>query len=38
VAALRVLFSLVLGPALGVVVLSALAGHVAWNWMTGAVQ
>jgi hypothetical protein len=38
VAALRVLFSLVLGPALGVVVLSALAGHVAWNWMTGAVH
>jgi hypothetical protein len=36
VAALRVLFSLVLGPALGVIVLSALAGQVAWNWMTGA--
>jgi hypothetical protein len=36
VAALRVLFSLVLGPALGVIVLSALAGQVGWNWMTGA--
>jgi hypothetical protein len=36
VAALRVVFSLVLGPALGVIVLSALAGQVAWNWITGA--
>lgn len=36
VAVLRVLFSLVLGPALGVIVLSALAGYVALNWMTGA--
>jgi hypothetical protein len=36
VATLRMVFSLVLGPSLGVIVLSALAGHVAWNWMTGA--
>jgi hypothetical protein len=36
VAALRVVFSLVLGPLLGVIVLSAVAGHLAWNWMTAA--
>jgi hypothetical protein len=36
VAVLRAVFSLVLGRLLGVIVLSALAGHVAWNWMTGA--
>jgi hypothetical protein len=35
-AALRVVFSLMLGPLLGVIVLSALAGHIAWHWMTGA--
>jgi hypothetical protein len=32
-AALRLLFARVLGPALGVVVLSAVLGHMAWHWM-----
>lgn len=31
--ALRLLFASVLGPVLGVVVLSALAGHWGWHWM-----
>lgn len=31
--ALRLLFALVLGPALGVVVLSAVLGHMGWHWM-----
>ena len=34
--ALRALFSRVLGPVLGVVVLSAVLGHVAWHWMMDA--
>jgi hypothetical protein len=32
-AALRLLFARVLGPALGVVVLSAVLGHIGWHWM-----
>jgi hypothetical protein len=32
-AALRLLFARVLGPALGVVVLSAVLGHMGWHWM-----
>jgi len=32
-AALRLLFACVLGPPLGVVVLSAVLGHVGWHWM-----
>jgi hypothetical protein len=36
VAALRALFALVLGPSLGVIVLSALAAHVAWHAMVDA--
>jgi hypothetical protein len=32
-AALRLLFARVLGPALGVVVLSAVLGHLGWHWM-----
>jgi hypothetical protein len=35
-AALRALFSRVLGPVLGVVVLSAVLGHIAWHWMMDA--
>jgi hypothetical protein len=31
--ALRLLFSRVLGPLLGVIVLSALVGHASWHWM-----
>jgi len=33
-AVLRGLFDRVLGPSLGVIVLSALLGHAAWHWMT----
>jgi len=36
--ALRLLFRSVLGPMLGVVVLSAVLGHVAWHWMTDGNQ
>lgn len=36
VAALRALFALALGPSLGVIVLSALAAHVAWHGMVDA--
>jgi len=32
-AALRLLFARLLGPALGVVVLSAVLGHMGWHWM-----
>ena len=32
-AAVRLLFARVLGPPLGVVVLSAVVGHAAWHWM-----
>ena len=32
-AALRLLFARLLGPALGVVVLSAVMGHMGWHWM-----
>jgi HupE/UreJ protein len=32
-AALRLLFARMLGPALGVVVLSAVLGHMGWHWM-----
>ena len=32
-AALRLLFACVLGPPLGVVVLSAVLGHMGWHWM-----
>ena len=32
-AALRLLFARVLGPGLGVVVLSAVLGHMGWHWM-----
>ena len=32
-AALRLLFARVLGPALGVLVLSAVLGHMGWHWM-----
>jgi hypothetical protein len=35
-AALRALFSRVLGPLLGVAVLSAVLGHIAWHWMIDA--
>jgi hypothetical protein len=34
--ALRALFSRVLGQVLGVIVLSAVLGHVAWHWMMDA--
>jgi hypothetical protein len=33
IAALRLLFACVRGPLLGVIVLSAVLGHVAWHWM-----
>jgi hypothetical protein len=35
-AALRLLFASVLGPLLGVIVLSAVLGHMAWHWMLDA--
>ncbi len=34
--ALRLLFASVLGPLLGVIVLSAVLGHMAWHWMLDA--
>jgi hypothetical protein len=34
--ALRLLLSRVLGPTLGVIVLSVVLGHVAWHWMIDA--
>jgi hypothetical protein len=37
-AALRLLFACVLGPLLGVIVLSAVLGHVSWHWMMDGVH
>jgi hypothetical protein len=37
-AALRLLFASVLGPLLGVIVLSAVLGHVSWHWMMDGVH
>jgi hypothetical protein len=36
IVALRLLFACVRGPLLGVIVLSAVVGHVAWHWMLDA--